>query len=512
MEGGVKDKLIIQYSQQGRYIKALENITDPTIFNKIKSKCYYPIHNPEEQIDNYIGYFKHAFLETQKIYSLHETWQATTEEAIDIFENIPRTNKLTKNDAYQILKTSLCDWVKLSNDTKIYVSLLLDKIHKSPELIHDILVTKYVCRHNIHYVKELFVVFMLSSEIENDIKEETAYKYLNNLEYSWDLDEKTDQIVANIFSTSTNTKFQKLKLKYVLDKVIEGKTLIEISDKDMIQILIDNDDMLIVQYALAKLSIKHQIDYYNIDQAAMIFKKMYDARNEKYEFKDRFCSSPSDALSQLAALRFFKKTDVVTDEEIYNYIKEKKQGSFLILLEAFYKQGRFPSYQKLTLANNTNTKMKYVVRLSHDKTEEFVLNPTDKKIYENLRDANITHIGLKIYSGERLFVKRAYVDINAYVSCYGSKRFKFAVYYEPDASLASITPTSAMINDVAKVLQKEYNNSKKNYPSLTYDSFVRTLSCDEIGVSHHYNSFVAELNSLMRPTQLKKAVDIILEG
>jgi len=381
----------------------------------------------------------------------------------------------------------------------------------------EILSIRYVCRHNEHYIDKLFRKF-LSSDVDLSTKDQLIDTYLNNLEYEFDLSEKSTTLIYKLCIDSG--VITKMKLYFVLENLFSPHQNRIINDFNMIfDTLINNKNLIIVQYALARLVIEKRINYYSYDQVVTILKQMYDIfdNNEidNHPLLNKFMKININAiLESLASLRLKNLTNIISDSFICDLLNKHKCQRTVNLLELFYLLKRTTSYTILTLANNTNIDLKYQVRLSSEKTEEFILGKHKRKIYEKLRDQNITSIELKILSvnNNELLIHHSYVDINAYVSIYGLNKFKFAIYYEPDASLDSRTPNSAMINDVADILKQEYLNQKKEYPSLTYDFFIKNLGCDEVGTSQHHNNFVRKLNNTMRPLQLENAIKIILEG
>ena len=59
-----------------------------------------------------------------------------------------------------------------------------------------------------------------------------------------------------------------------------------------------------------------------------------------------------------------------------------------------------------------------------------------------------------------------------------------------------------MIRIVAQLLAKD----KENYPSMSFEDYIKSLGCD-VGEGR-YTEFTRALNNLMRPEQLKKAIQI----
>lgn len=127
-------------------------------------------------------------------------------------------------------------------------------------------------------------------------------------------------------------------------------------------------------------------------------------------------------------------------------------------------------------------------------------------MYRNLREQGINYVNLTIND----VWKQNMVDINAYVAVYGDP-IKVSIYFEPDLSLERETPTSEMIRLVAKVITNKYDQAKLRYRTLMLEDFIKSLACD-IDPEVQSTRFFRTLNGLMRPKQLQKAIDMIING
>lgn len=271
-------------------------------------------------------------------------------------------------------------------------------------------------------------------------------------------------------------------------------------------------------FALAMMCHKKESNLLTLEEVARIFKNScslpQDVRNptnSTWEF--RYLSFECDAKLGLATLRAQKQTDLIDDEEMSAILSDLNAISshsyreeVAKLYEKLYLEKRILSYQKLVIANHTGKPLHYYLTLNKEPVV-FVLQRSERKTFEDLRNRGISHATLKVQNATGgIMATLSRVDINSYVSCYGMYEFKCEVYYELDASEEAREPTSNMVRIVAALLAKD----KDNYPDMNSEDYIKSLGCD---VGHgRYNQFTRELNSLMRPEQLKKAIQKIVEG
>jgi hypothetical protein len=224
-----------------------------------------------------------------------------------------------------------------------------------------------------------------------------------------------------------------------------------------------------------------------------------------------------DAEYCLVSMHWEKRANVWSDQQccdimtknMTNHTDREHPKKYAELREKFYLAKRGESPQLLTIANNsTDMKIKCLIN-----GETVVLLPTGRYVLKGLRDKGITCVRLSviIVETDQILYKMRSIETNIYVAIYGSlMKPKFNIYFEPDASMDNMIPTSEMVRKVAKTSQKEYTVQQRMYPSLTLDDFIRGLGCDQIGTEHAHTRFAYKFNNLMRPCQLQKAIQIIL--
>ena len=471
------------------------------------------------------------FLECHKnrSFSYERYWLAITEEALSYFAT--RSDHLNAGDAYQILKTSICPFVKLPQKTAERVTTWLDQIENSPEWSVHILAKRSQIRVNIHFIDELIAKLWEMPLIGEDMKCRVAYDYLNMVEYTFDVNSDRQEVMLlalyhdrRIFPPKDQAKIQ----LYVADQILSFHQSypIDIDDieKDLcsLQDTLAGHDRLECRWIRAKIALQKQsLDHPDIDginltdaEIATILKEVMSL--ERTYYSHRFFEIHLDqdkATLELVKMRLENRTDLITDVEAFQYLKDLKhhcgfERQVLPLMEQFYLQGRAPSYQRLTIANNTCSDLTFKVCIS-EKIEEFTLRETQQRRYDNLREKGITHVGIIVIRDGKIIVDQPYLDANSYVACYGD--FKFTVYFEPDVSAESEVPTNEMIRQVADLLQHEYRDHRRSYPRSNLNDFIGELGCD-LNPEHRSRDFTRTLHGLMRPKQLTTAIKMILEG
>lgn len=502
---------------QGRYIRAFELVQDEELRTMIQKESNYPIINPEYLIQQF-----RSCNDSKKEFSgsYDSTWQAVVEESIDIFETMPRTNCLNENDAYQILRTVINDFVKLTPSTKAYVQIILEKIHNSIELMDKILSSSHTCRHNIHYIDQLMQLVLESNFDSLTIKNITL-KYLNNLQYDFDLGHETEKkILANHDPLDMKTDYDVQITRILVLPIarrVSCSTYNYVSEfyslETLHQVLINNLRTkcpinstlrpINIELAVFTCQNKSTVPFYELEDAAKILLAFQP-------------TSPFDEQITfvLANLVLENKIDFITDESIIQMLKQMKIISYGAeqvrseLIEKFYLAGRCSDPQKLTIANNTNLPMQCTVRLRHDRIESFTLEQSEQKIYTGLRESQILNVSITIKFHGHLFEEQNYIDIHSYVTVYiKSGKFKFSVYYEPDPFLDNLEPTSGMVGRLARIMKDQYDKENIMYPGQKLDDFVTNTYC--LIKSNWYNKYVSDLNSVMRPERLKKAINMI---
>ena len=360
-----------------------------------------------------------------------------------------------------------------------------------------------------------------------------VYEYLNSHQFGFKMEELGDHILQLTLSPQLNES-QKRSIKlyfayaqWVLPALkfikIERKVL---TNEQLAAIFFEarNDQSLSVKqrcaanFALAMMCHKKESNLLMLEELARIFKNScslpQDVRsptNSTWEFG--YLSFECDAKLGLATLRAQKQTDLIDDLEMSAILSDLNATSghsyraeVAELFEKLYLEKRIPSYQKLVIANHTGKPLHYSLTLNKER-EIFVLQGSERKTFEDLRNRGISNATLKVQNAAGgMMATLSRVDINSYVSCYGMYEFKCEVYYELDASEEATEPTSEMVRIVAALLAKD----KDNYPDMNSEDYIKSLGCDVGG--GRYNQFTRELNSLMRPQQLKRAMEKILEG
>jgi hypothetical protein len=369
-------------------------------------------------------------------------------------------------------------------------------------------------------------------EEKETLRNDTIVTYLSTLKYSFDFSDESKQIVMNLCPSinqiNDHEKINNVWLDIFMERIrlllgkTESNTLDNIllhekvkfcnNKSDIIQILKRVEHIPDAAFLLGLLYCnsfnEYAYDYNLIAQMIM----------DKISYRRSFCRSKmyldifSDVcLLYLSKLRLNNMIDVITDNKLYDLIKDKKSEQFIQIIESLYKSNRIPAYQTLIIANNTKIILKYVVRISENKTDTFSLKPTNQKVYNKLRDASINFVNIKIYHNQtkKLLFENPYVDIHSYVAAYGSDSIKFAVYYEPDALLdsESMQPNDCMILNIGNLLKKEYEVQKKSYPGMKFDFFIGSMAAKS---GDAWNEFTTNLTNAMRPSLLKKAIDIII--
>ena len=93
---------------------------------------------------------------------------------------------------------------------------------------------------------------------------------------------------------------------------------------------------------------------------------------------------------------------------------------------------------------------------------------------------------------------------------HGDRIPKFAIYFEPDVSEDNNEPSDEMVRYVANILKEKYEETRRDYPTMDMNGFIKSLDCEHIGENFMHNKFTETLNYSMRPIQLQKAINIIL--
>ena len=387
------------------------------------------------------------------------------------------------------------------------------KNKSSPEFEH---INSYIRNGGVK-CNPLIVYEYLNSHHFYGLKMEELGEHILQLTLSPQLNESQKRSIKLYFAYS---QWEKPALKFIKSecKVLTNEQLAAIFSEARDDQSLSVKQRCAANFALAMMCHKKESNLLTLEEVARIFKNScslpQDVRNptnSTWEF--RYLSFECDAKLGLATLRAQKQTDLIDDQEMSAILSDLNATSDHLhreevakLYEKLYLEKRIPSYQKLVIANHTGKPLHYYLTLNQ-KWEVFVLQRSERKTFEDLRNRGISHATLKVQNATGgIMATLSRVDINSYVSCYGMYEFKCEVYYELDASEEAREPTSNMVRIVAALLAKD----KDNYPDMNSEDYIKSLGCD---VGHgRYNQFTRELNSLMRPEQLKKAIQKIVEG
>jgi hypothetical protein len=457
---------------QGRFIRASELCNDLILLEKIKKRIV-DVTNPVEKIQFILS----------NLDSLNGKikWQFLAEEAIDTFEGINRTNLININDAYRIFiyirnnSESYFPYVNLPTEITQYINMLITNIHESIEMMSIILSTKYVKKYNIDLLNLLMNKF-LTLNPEPDIKENTILQFLKYMDYSTVYYETYNLILNNFDPFDIKTECDMKKLEIII------KTASKLSQNDFdnnyvkcygytIQtihnILVKNSNLPGVDVELAIWTGYNKSNFYsNKDAAKILFQELNDK-----------------TIYPLANLMLNdNKIDVIADNIIIDMLMKKDTTKAINLLEKFYDQKRCESIQILTIANNTQYDAVFNVRILHNKSEIFTLPKAGRKIYKNLRDYNITHVGLTIKLNDEIIFDHKYVDIHTWVSFYMgrdelTKEYipTVGLYYQFDPYLDELEPIDEMIKNVSTIIKIGYIAEKLEYPEMNYNTYVHML-------------------------------------
>jgi hypothetical protein len=451
----------------------------------------------------------------------NKLWQTIVEDSIDVFEMSDKnTGLFNLNDAYQILLTSLKGYVDLNDNLKTFVRDLVVCIHGSPVMMKQILTTKHICRHNIYFIDKLMINFLKCNDINGADKEITFRIFLSNLEKEFDINVKTRMAAMKNIGNNYD-----IKLQLTIESVVLAEDYL--TTNEIIDILIATENNIINQGCLAILSIRNKYNY-DVKKIANIFKKIIDNKTDislqwiNNTSNYTFCIESAlinSAVEHLALIKYYNESlDIVDDDYIFNAINDMDTDHIMQIKELYYKAGRMCDYQILTIANNSNKLFYYRFEIT-DTVENFELEPGQRKEYRNLRaEYKNTCTKLLIYNDKMEHVI-PFVDFNSYISVYGSAELKINIYYEPDAldaldaSAEGQNLPEQLVYIVSNLLKKYYDLHKKMYPSMLFDTFIKQLeSCS--GYSDSYDPDIMtisnELNTIARPSQVKKVIDFIL--
>lgn len=516
--------LIPDHSEESliRYVKGI--VPDDVYQQKMLT---LQLQHPQHGIRAYIGYHsdpqRFIGLDGQKykhhewgqaVCNYYDLWQTIVEEAINVFESPHLSWKFNMNDAYQIIKT--CSrggmFVKLPTATIQYLVSLTTQIETSIEIRSQILTQRHQYRHNVETIGRLLCQWLRHESLPDPI----LMSYYHNLECAFDLDSDLAPILLDQFRRSgqpIESSFGHHQMGFVRTSIVlyhhymKHEILTTPELETICVVHIDRDECRCLLSLMVCQGLSH---YYDDPTACLHLKNFWEhpRRSLHDPARVRLWIDPDKILFWLVKLHVEKRVHLLNDIDLSQLIKDQSGSEFIKLKELMYQQGRSPNYQKLTIANNTEQTIVIQTIIQRQK-EEYLLQPHQRRVYTDLRDRGIYHIDLCLCDEARQpIVHRPYVDINAYVAWYGQN--KFTIYYEPDEMLENQQPTSAMIQEVAKCLSKHYQTTKTEYPSITYEDFIKGLGCETIGEDRNHTLFGMELNSYMRPRQIMEALKIIL--
>lgn len=274
------------------------------------------------------------------------------------------------------------------------------------------------------------------------------------------------------------------------------------------KILIRNQHVFDAQLLLSAMKCCNMSSYYTYEKATMILKTHLDTMsNEKFRNFITFPRYTCELL--LVKLHAMNQTNIMTDNQLYEIIKNKQTNEFITIIEQLYEQKRIPVHQKLIISNNTNQICKCCIIFSKNKTDTFNILPNARKIYINLYDESITHVSIMITiyrygnRGKNKLINCSFVDIHSYVSINESYPH-VSINCEPNEFLDSMQSNDWTINCIAMLLKQEY----EYYPSMTSETFINSFL---IKLENSQNYFVSELR-YFRTQIIKKVINIIYAG
>lgn len=488
---------------QGRFIRAAE-LCDRLTKRKLQMECGFPLLNITHEMHHLKAEDALRLIDDVK----YDKCQMIVEEAIDFFEHMPRTNIMNAHIGYVILNNSICNSIFsfrniMTPKLRQYIENFLQSI--SIPLMVTILSSDHKqCDNDDACVKLLH--HFLTLELTQDTKDQVIQEFLKSWYNEYNISPTIIKLILHNFNPvaiNVRTECDQLKLNLIIDKAVwmSNKEFIKYfgySESTLHDILVNNRDNPKVARKLALWCCDGQSNYYSLEEAAHI---LYSDPMLKYDTK---------AIYILADLVLNNKIHNISDTDIVALLTSVNKYESAQLLEHFYAQNRCVSQQKLVIANNTSHNLHYTVMITHNQIDEFILVPSEQKIYRNLRDNNVSTVGLTVRKGETVLVTHNFIDIHAYVSMYMRReQITFALYYEPDPYLDSLTPTDNMINVVAIVMKQKYEEQKENYPNMTYKFFVETLGCS-VGDVNWSDDFEIKVTSLLRPKVLKHVIEMLV--
>lgn len=246
------------------------------------------------------------------------------------------------------------------------------------------------------------------------------------------------------------------------------------------------------------------------DNEPIIFDDVHSKYNCILNIFDYMCPK-YDCMHDFLLLHAQSRAKYYTDQECSEIISLDEER-FVGIGELMYLNKKWQSPQKMTLANNSNDcVVNYVVR-----NQIYELQPHERIILRNFRENGIIRVPLRasiVYPIRKTLFDVEHIETNIYVSIFGSNHnntIKFAVYFEPDISENNNNPTSDIIKTVADYLTKLYEHKKKEYPSYTYDEFVKSINECSLDESYNHTLLGNNLRYIMRQSQFDKAIKQIL--
>ena len=460
---------ILSYLQQGRYYRAYEISRLPFI------KEDYEL-TPEIYEETISKYKDCTYLSTKK------EQQIIVEECIDVLEGISKRNLISKRKALNII----------GSDYNVIINKLLNARVKS--LISNIDIIESVIKADEeNYMRMEYLSLYLKSNKLGKVSVMGAY--IKSVDYYWRSQIPLQHLYDNCWKQGSNVVDVFLIENYLRFDSIPtpngDKILLNLAESDYKDIL------------LSLWYLKHDVTAHITESLENLYKfRLTEIKCEEFGVRcihDKFVRYFIQYYLKYPTFFSPPKEELQKIVDIYANTETKEQ---------YYIAGLLPSYQVLTIANNTNSEFSYEVRIDSTQTDKFTLKPHSKHCYRQLRERGIRHVSIQIYRENKLFMSCPQVDANSYVCIYGD--MNFAIYYEDDVSPESEEVNDFMVKEVSKVLMKEFQKQKNSYSSLNLDGFIATLGCDEVGVSYYVSKFTRELNTLMRPNQLRKCIDIIL--
>lgn len=445
-------------------------------------------------------------------------------EAIKFFNHMIQISTLRKITMYQILlDVTNCEYV------------LSTLKHRHPQL--PILVKNAICKAEDVYWNEILQEdlcgsnnqFVFSSCIPNKLFEYISGKYADDKNIIHIVYEYLIQKILknpNTYQYGTTAKFYNFVVNShhitqeqcdYLKLCVIGCNLGDLYIDEYVEIFIrDLEKMPDIKYLLAEKCVDHKSTHYTDDDTVKILLEYItnvqsgNCINELHICNTNIALLSFDPTYDLLIMILENRSTHWTTTECEDVFDKKSNSKkYITLKQQFYEQNKLKCVRKMTIANNSSN-FNVLCKIGNN---TFKLCPHERKLFDNTQLNNIDYVPIDVNivdNNQKVFSYDA-IEIDTYVAIFGTLSCpKYAVYFENDCKKEYLEPTSQMVVTVGKILHDEYEKRKHEYPSMTMSDFIRGLGCDDIGTDISDTPFARQINNIMRPEQLKKAIEIIL--